>query len=443
MRTLSGLIWFGLILSTPAWGQATQPKNPSDSLEQVRRRLLADITQQSHYSCAQNITRRFFESDSKAPQNCTNIVAAGFSRNHSAKLISIDHLKLDVAIADNREIHAWPGAGEFSEEEIRELVGNGGPFGSGDFAAFIAGIFGGSAAIRFEQSRTLNHHTLYEYAFEVPQNASNYAIATAAGSITIAYGGSFLIDAQAADLVELRVHTAELPFTDACQADSAVRYQRVAIHGQNVLIPSETELHAVYSDGTEVVGVTSYSSCHEYASQTRLRFDVEDVSSKAVAPLTLGMKSLPPGLAFQARILTPIDSSTSAGQTIEAVLRAPLIDSVGQTLALPGTRVQGRLVRFIEYKRPHNYFEADIRLDAIQINGAEVGLFAIPTHPTQPPGSTGVQDVRASRFSDFIAWAPRNVGAFYFLQKHLNVLDWDSEWLTTVPEPGAATHSVP
>lgn len=231
------------------------------------------------------------------------------------------------------------------------------------------------------------------------------------------------------------------PSTDACQAGSAIRYQRVAIRGQEVLIPSETELHAIYSDGTEVVGDTSYASCHEYASQTRLRFDVEDVSSKAVAPRTPGMNSLAPGLAIQARIVTPIDSSTSAGQVIEAVPRAPLIDSVEQTLALPGTRIQGRLVRFIEYKRPHNYFEADIRLDAIQINGAGVEPFAIPTHPAQPPGSTGVQDVRASRFSDFVAWAPRNVGAFYFSQKHLNVRDWDSEWLTTDPEP--ATHSVP
>jgi hypothetical protein len=234
-----------------------------------------------------------------------------------------------------------------------------------------------------------------------------------------------------------------LPFADACQAVSAIRYQRVAIHGQDVLIPAETDLRAIFRDGTEVVGVTSYSSCHEYASHARLRFDVQDVSAKAIPPRAQGMKSLPSGLAFQARIITPLDSSTSGGQTIEAVLRAPLIDSDGQTLAPPGTRIHGRLVRFIEYKRPHSYFEADIRLDTMEINGTEVALFAILTHPVEPPGSTGLQDVRSNRFSDFIAWAPRNVGAFYFPQKHLNVRDWDSEWFTTVPEPSAAAHSAP
>lgn len=36
-----------------------------------------------------------------------------------------------------------------------------------------------------------------------------------------------------------------------------------------------------------------------------------------------------------------------------------------------------------------------------------------------------------------------NVGAFYFPQKHLHARDWDSDWLTTAPEPGAPTHSMP
>lgn len=52
-----------------------------------------------------------------------------------------------------------------------------------------------------------------------------------------------------------------------------------------------------------------------------------------------------------------------------------------------------------------------------------------------------MQDVRANRYSDFISWAPRNIGAFYFPQKHLKVHDWNSEWLIT--ERGDATHSVP
>jgi hypothetical protein len=443
MSTRLRLFYLGLILSAPLLGQAGQSANPSDSLEQVRSRLLAEITQQSRYTCAQNITRKFYESDSKASQNCADVIGTCSSENRCAKLISADRLQLDVAIADNREIHAWPGAAEFSEEEIRDLVGNGGPFGSGDFAGFIANIFGGSAAIRFEQSRTLDHHTLYEYEFEVPQNASNYAIATVAGTITIAYSGSFLIDPQTEDLVELTVRTAELALPDACQAASRIRYQRVAIHGRDVLIPSQTDLRAVFRDGTEVVGVTTYSTCHEYASHSRMRFEVEDVSTKADAPRPPRLDSLPQGLTFQARIVTPFDSSTSAGQAIEAVLRAPLIDGGGEILAPTGSRIHGRLVRFVEYKHPHHYFEADIRLDAIEINGTDVALFAIPTHPTPPPGSTGLQDVRANRYSDFISWAPRNIGAFYFPQRHLNVHDWNSEWLITAPEPGVATHSVP
>jgi hypothetical protein len=428
MRTRSMLIWLTLALSTPAWNQTTQPLNPTDSLEQARSQLLADIIRQSRYTCVQNITRRFYESDSRTAPSCDDIVGTDASRNHSAKLAWIDRLQLDVAIADSREIHAWPGATKFSEEEIRELAGSGGPFGSGDFAAFIAGIFGGSATIKFEQTHVLNRRTLNEYAFEVPQTASHYAIATPVGTITTGYSGSFLLDPETSDLAELTVRTAELPFANACQAISAIRYQKASIHGQDVLMPSKTELRAIFRDGTEAIGVTSYSSCHEYASDTKLRFDVEDVAAKTIEPRatsTSPTKSLPQGLTFQCRIVTPLDSETSAGRMIEAVLRAPLVDQYGQTLAPVGARIHGRLVRFVEYKRPHNYFEADIRLDTIEINGVDVPLFAILVQPAEPPA--GVED--------FSAMAPRNVGAFYFPQKHLNVQQWDSMWLATMPEP--------
>src|SRR6185312_10207712 len=116
------------------------------------------------------------------------------ARKHDPPLTSWDHLQLDVAIADNREIHSWPGAPKFAEDEIRGLVGNQGPFGSGDFAAFVVGIFGGAASVKFENRHTVEGRTLFEHTFAVAESASNYRIADSGGIAATAYSGSFLLD---------------------------------------------------------------------------------------------------------------------------------------------------------------------------------------------------------------------------------------------------------
>ena len=150
--------------------------NPSELLDRARPELLSKISRQSRYTCVQNIKRDLYGSDSKARHTCSDL-DAGSKRT----LIWSDRLELDVAIADNREIHSWPGASRFDEDEIRELVSNGGPFGSGDFGAFIIGIFGGSATVRYINSSMVGRRLVFEYAFDIPQSVSNYAIADPGG----------------------------------------------------------------------------------------------------------------------------------------------------------------------------------------------------------------------------------------------------------------------
>jgi hypothetical protein len=452
----SVLLGLGLILSAamPTPGQAARlPPSSSDLLERARAQLMSDVARQSRYTCVQNVTRRVYESDSKAPHSCGDgdIIAGHVGGKHDARLISSDHLQLDVAIAENREIHSWPGASAFAEEEIRELVGSGGPFGSGDFAAFIVGIFGGSATVKFEKARTVDGHKDFEYTFDVPQSASNYAIASSGGTIATAYGGSFLLDTQTADLVQLSVRTAELPdATNACLAISAIEYQRIGIHGQGVLIPRETNLRTIFRDGTETASVTAYSNCREYAGHAVLRFDVAEATTETETSLAGSAEPsmpaaptspFPLGLTFECRIVTPIDADTPAGRPIETLLRTPLRGTDGQILANVGSKIHGRLVRVAEYKSPHHYFEVDVRLDTIELNGTNLPLYAVLTRQT--PASTVERDLRENRFSDFASTPPRNVGAFFFAQKHLDVHQWDSTWLITLPEASAGARKEP
>jgi hypothetical protein len=427
-----------VIVSSFACGQRKEPSpNPSELLEQVRARLMPEMSRQSRYSCVQNVTRHFYDSGSKMAPSCANHSAGRTGRDRPSRANSVEHFQFDVAIAGNREIHAWPGAPSFAEEEIRQAAGNGGAFGSGDFAAFIVNVFGGSAAIKFDSIRHANGRVIFDYTFDVPQSASNYAIANSAEAIVLGYGGSFSLDSQSADLLRLTVRTSELPAaTDACQATSTIAYQRVGIHGQNVLIPLQTDLDTVFRDGAQADSVTSYSSCHEYSTSAVMRFDVADAATnvKSSEPAEKSVADpFPLGSRFDCRIVTPIDAETPAGSPLEGRLLAPILGDSGEMLAPAGARVRGRLVRLAEYQHPRHYFEADVRLDTIEVNGLELRIYAVLNRRATPPTGRG-QPARWSGLADFAANAPLNVGAFFFMQKRLNVPGWDSAWATTMPE---------
>jgi len=435
-------VCFGLIICgvSALCENSPPPPSPTAVFQRARARLIADTRRMPRYTCEQDITRYFYRAGSSEPQSCATILAKREKRKHDLKPTSWDRLQLDVAIGDDSEIHSWPGAPRFNEEEIRKLVNNG-PFGSGDFSAFVSGIFAGGATIKFDGSRPLSGRTLFAYTFAVPKNFSHYRIATGEGSLITAYDGSFLLDPQTADLTQLTVRTAELPeATRSCQALSQMDYGRIDIHGRDVLIPSRTDLRMIYRDGREAVATTSYSNCHEYTSKAVLRFDepaAREAASRTETSAHIPAASpLPEGIAFDCRIITPIDSDTPAGRPIEAIFRAPLRDRNKTLLAPQGAHIHGRLVRLADHKGALDYFEVGVRLESIELKGAEVPLHARLADQAAPPINYLSWDDRKEMLADFPAAPPRNVGIFFFVREKLHVRQIDSAWITTLPEAG-------
>jgi hypothetical protein len=445
-------VFLGLIiLPAAAFCQTAQPQpSPPALFQQTRIRLLTDAHRMPRYTCLQNITRHFYRAETTEPQSCAAILTKRTQRKHDPPATSWDRLQLDVAIAEDREIHSWPDAPKFNEEEIRKLVSNG-PFGSGDFTAFVAGIFGGGGTVKFEGQRTIDGRARFEYRFSVAKDASRYRVATPGTNFTTAYEGSFLLDPQTADLVQLTVRTAELPeATKACQAISEIEYGRIDIHGRQVLIPRETDLRIVYRDGREAIATTSYASCHEYTSKSILRFDAVESATVSAPPRpavpaanTPIASPFPPGLNFDCRIVTPIDSDTPAGHPIEAILRSPLRGKDKAILAPRGARIHGRLVRLADHKSSLDYFEVGVRLESIEINGAELPLYATLADQAAPPVNPYPGDGREEQLADFSAAPPRNVGVFFFVREQLHLKPFDSAWITTSAETEKGNAAAP
>ncbi len=365
------------------------------------------------------------------------------------------HGQLDVAIADKREVHSWPGAASFDEEdEIRKLIGNG-AFGSGDFAAFIGGIFGGSAEIRFDGERIVDGRSLFEYSFQVPASASRYQVDSKTGPVVTAYEGSFWLDPQKEDLDHLTVRTAELPkSTESCQGIDEIEYRRSDIHGIDVLVPRTTDLRVVFRNGDEAVTTTSYSSCREFASKSSLRFDStgSGVAMTRARDAEAGVQKpplipFPPGLKFDCHILTPIDSDTAAGRAIEGVLRSPIRNKNNTILAPVGSRVRGRLVRLAKHFSTYDYFEIAVRLESVEINGTKRPLYAAlvdqPQGPMPPKAQVGYAP---SDFPEMMA-SPTgllpNTGEFFLVQEHLRLSGLNAKWVTTSREEKRENQAAP
>jgi len=424
--------------------QSTKPSvSPVELFHRVSARLMDDVRRMPRYTCTQNITRRFYWSDLRGPHSCSVILQKRSERKRALQLGSTDHLELEVALADRREVHSWPDAtSAVDDDEILDLVGNG-ALGSGDFAGFVGAIFGGSAKVIYEGEIVVNEKSLLQYSFQIPKSASRYQVDTAAGPIVTAYQGSFLLDPQAEDLVHFTARTAELPVaTPSCQAISEIEYGRSEIHGIPVLIPREADLRLIRTTGDEAVTSTSYSSCREFASKSRLLLDPgsaegkEEAKSEPIAQLR--STAFPPGIKFTCRILTEIDSEVPAGRPVEGVLRSPIRDKSGTVLAPTGARVKGRIVRLVRHFSAYDYFELAVRLESVELSGGDRPIYAVlidqPPGPVPPKAQVGYDPSDYPQAMTSPTGLLANTGEFFFVQEHMRMKNLDAEWMTTPPQ---------
>jgi hypothetical protein len=361
-----------------------------------RERVLADIRRLPRYTCVQTITRRYYRPLTRSKgQTCAELIAAHEKRDHEGPLQRWDRLRLEVAVANNTNVYSWVGAPKFDKDEIDKLAGRG-PLGTGDFGPFLSSIFE-HATVEFQQTRLANGQRQFEYAFEMPLARSGYHIKTSDGWAITAYSGTFLLSRGVpnttggsngpagpddVDIVRLIVKTAELPEnTGVCQAISEVDYGRKPIHDRLVLIPRETRLLTIGREGGEISSVTAFDRCREWGSTIKLSYGAQESSPQPIkAPVSQPSPSaLPAGVRFECRIVTPIDSDTSAaGDPIQAVLSSPIHDKKHGTVAPAGAHLNGRLMRVEQQAEIGSDFQIGVQWESLEVGGQSAPLRAVP-----------------------------------------------------------------
>jgi len=226
--------------------------DPSELLLRVREKVLYTVDRLPRYMCTQTIDRSQYEPDRVVyVKDCEDLE---LSRDTRWKLLrtTADRLRLDVAVAAQREIYSWVGENQFGNRSLLEIV-NEGSISTGYFQGFLELVFrSDDADFSYSGEAPEGGRKLTEYRYRVPLETSHYAFGPRGQAVTTAYEGTVLADPETAELVGLTVRTSHLPSeTGACEATTTMNYIRFRLHDSDFLLPTVTDLHIKNLNGVE------------------------------------------------------------------------------------------------------------------------------------------------------------------------------------------------
>jgi len=196
-----------------------------------------------------------------------------------------DTVRLEVSSVAGKELFAKPGAQRFEDRDVTSIV-TGGTIGSGMFATIARNLFvAGAGALKYKGKQNLTGHASVRYGFRLKRQESGFTIQVANYSEAVAAKGSFWFDPVSLDLIRLEVYGDGIP--DSLRLDEAVirnSYARTHIGNSDALLPKRSELTMTYFSGIANRDAIEFSDCHEYRSESTIRFDAPPPSPEAPKP---------------------------------------------------------------------------------------------------------------------------------------------------------------
>jgi hypothetical protein len=371
-----GLLFLGAFAAL-----AAAQDDPTDVLLRLREQVTAHGQRIPNHTCVETIQRDRFQPTHHAPTSCDALLARRQQSGAGAFLKAdiMDRLRLDVALAEDREIYSWAGASRFEEGDIDELIPEG-PIGTGPFAAMLLSIFAPrNPRFFYDGDTSLAGQRLMQFSFTMPREESEYRVKAGTDWLITGYSGTLLVEPRTATLVRLTVRTDELPpATTACEVDSTLDYTTVQLGGLGYLLPKSAHQRFISRNGSEAENAISFASCREYQAEATLSFGggVQEKAGHEAKPETDGW---PVGLPVTVELAADIAlDQAAAGDRIEGRLASPIVDFLKRTLAPVGAVLSGRLMRVeTRYSSPPEITIA-VRWETIEFNGVKAPIALSP-----------------------------------------------------------------
>jgi hypothetical protein len=422
-----------VIIATTVWAQQG---DPMDLLRRVQARVANSLDRLPRYMCTETIDRSQYE---------PNVHGRGTECDEGparqlTHLATSDRLRMDVAMAPTGEMYSWVGENRFDDRDLFDMVREG-AISTGSFSGFLTAIFRTEdASFTYDGETTNGGRTVAEFGFSVPYEKSHHFYGRSPHRVITGYDGTFLVDPQTSDLVQLVVRTRQLPpETSSCYASNTLEYGRVSMGGSDFLLPSASSLRIVHRDGGVFENHTVFSNCHEFLGESTISFNPPPGAPAAQARHGLLSRalSIPPGLRFRVALSQGIDTATAAaGDPIKAKLITP-IENHPKVLVPIGTPVIARIVRIRRFYGGDAAVALDIQLESVDVAGVKVRLAVIPDTGTItfPKSKSGILQRRVelgtlrSLEDRSRSYVFRNVQQSYLIPSGL-----ESSWVTETPD---------
>jgi hypothetical protein len=320
-----------------------------------------------------------------------------------------DTVKVEVAFVDGRELYSWPGAEDFDDRPLHEIIGFG-TVATGDFAVDARNLFvRGLGKFRFAGEEELAGRTVVRYDYEVPPWAGRHVVSDGEHEAGAPYAGSIWADPESADLVRMEMHTVEVPPPLKVAAVlKQVDYAGVVLGGQRFLVPASERLTTRFRSGEESVNEAEFRNCRAYGSESLLSFGEPPDSTAGEGPASRRQDfELPPGLSLTLRLDTAIEWGQAAvGDRIEATLQSA-IKRDGKLLAAKGSKAVGRIRCLQRFTYPEDYFIVALELTELRTTAGSapiraelvdvVGVSGLVDHTVRRGGRTVLPGFRPAR----------------------------------------------
>jgi hypothetical protein len=380
--------------------------------------------------------------DQKTPPSCDQISGDRKTGRTRLQLYATDRLRLDVAVAEGREIVSWVGAGKFDSRRVDAIVGDG-PTGTGAFGGHLVDVFNNPGVdFHYLGEKTVDGKNVLEYRFTVSREVSNYQIRGASNEWHVtAYDGTFQVDGQSLELQRLALRTDQLPpDTSMCEAGTRLEYQHVRIGDSDFLLPRQSELQIVQRDARETTNITTFSACREYHTESTIHFEGEDTpeAGTRAQPAAGSSRTLPEGLSLSLSLTSRIDTTTAAaGDVVSAKVTHAVRDPKSKATLIPaGAIARGRIARMRHRVGGPDDFVILLSFDALEVNGTASPLF-VKLDAVEQLERARLQRPGPRARAAFVQ-GPETWGALIFPvmgNKYIVPAGYESTWRTVGPPP--------
>ena len=346
-------------------GQPAAPR-PDPTLDRIKEKMGQSLERIPNYTCLQTIQReRFTPQPRERKRKLTPMDLVRRDTRAQVYAIESDTIRMEVALVDGQELHAWPGAEEFASTPVADMVGYG-SLSSGEYARHVRALFLTDAAtFEFVAEEKLQSRTAVRYDYRVPLAKSGYFVRAARQQAKVAYHGSLWADAHSWDLIRLTLQTDDIPKPlKITAATTEIDYMRVPIGKSSVLLPRIARLLIRFPSAVESRNEISYTGCRQFGAESVLSFG--DAPGPDDPAQFIEETEIPPGVLLHIRLETEIDSERSAvGDPVQGRLKRT-VKKRGKIIAPKGALVTGRIRVLQRHSLPQEFCVIGLELSTMR-----------------------------------------------------------------------------